>query len=592
MRKNKMVKSEETKKPWNENRFFGVIKKIKKLEYWPLLITLGVLIISYLAYFAFAYWQEIPNVNLFDQSETDTQVLSANYSIAKSVVAMWNMLPLQIVSSVLLCILAIVAAILTYLKKMTWKRATILLLFAGAILRITYGLYTDNITTRQHDVWRGDGYFMAHSDITMYIYNYFKSPEPIFNVDGSVDFTASYQWYHPQLSHWIFALFMRFNSLFMDNNPWVLYQSIRILTISISVVGMFVAYKLTDELKLSERGKFLMNAIIIFCPMFYRLAGMSNNDPLTIFFMILALYFAIRWYKKQTFFNIIIIAISIGLSMASKLSGALIAIPVALIFLVVLIKNIKEKNGAKDVSLSRLILQFSVFALVVAPLGLYWPIMSYIKYDQPLVAVWIPNWSNIVIAENATFFSKYLMFDFEQFFQYPFIHLQTITSNEGLIQDNNMYDMMLKSPLFGEFSYSKSFLFLAYIMQYSVFLLAIAFVALSVFDVIIGIIKNIKECKKVSVTKIGSFDFWIMALLFFLFLINMIFFTSKYQYACSYDFRYIVPIIIPFGYFIAKGTDKLSTSTNRMTSAICNGFVMLFVAVFIMSSSAFYILIG
>lgn len=587
-----MAKDEKMKKPWCENKFFCALKKIVELKYWPLLLALGVLIISYLAYFAFAYWQAVPDVNLFDISETNTQVLWENYSTAKSIVAMWNMMPLQIVSSVLLCILAIVAGLLTYWKKMTWKRATILLLFAGAILRITYGLYTDNITTRQHDVWRGDGYFMAHSDITMYIYNYFKSPEPIIKFDGSVDFTASYQWYHPKLSHWIFALFMRFNSLFMGNNSWVLYQSIRILTISVSIIGMFVAYKLTDELKLSERGKFLMNAIIIFCPMFYRLAGMSNNDPLTIFFMILALYFAIRWYKKQSFFNIALIAMSIGLSMASKLSGALIAIPVAAIFLIVLIKNIKNKKDKNSIPISKLIIQFSIFAVIVAPLGLYWPVMSYIKYDQPLVAVWIPDWSNIVIAENATFFSKYLMFDFGQFFQYPFIHLQTITSSEGLIQDNNMYDMMLKSPLFGEFSYSKSLLFLAYIMQYTVFFLAISFVALSIFDVVIGIIKNIKEYKETRVIKIGSFDFWIMALLFFLFLINMIFFTSKYQYACSYDFRYIVPIIIPFGYFIAKGMDRLSIGVNRTTSMICNSFVMASVAIFILSSSAFYILIG
>ena len=582
---------ETSQKEYSKCPVCSFFQKIGKLKYWPLLLCLLILVVVYLSYFAFAIWQNVPNVELYKPGEDNQDTIWHDYEIAKAAVSAWNEIPLQIVA---VCSLSIVVFVTLYLlieKKMTWKKAAILIMITGAILRITYGLYSDNITTRQQDVWRGDGYHMGHFDITMYIFKNFSSPDPIYNVDGSVDFTASYQWYHPKLAHWTYAMFMRFNSLFVGDNTWVVYQTIRILTITLSIMEMYVMWRLIQELDLSNRGKLIMLTVVTFCPMFYRLSAMSNNDPMVVFFMILSIYFAVRWYKNHSFFNIVIVAISIGLAMECKLSGVIIAIPVAFIFLVGLINTLKNRNQKDSLKISTLIWQFVCFAAIVFPIGLFHTVYAYIKYDQPIVAVWLPTYSSIVVPNRVSFASKYLWFDFQQYFQYPFIQLQLIRTN-SYVQDNNLYDLLLKSPLFGEFSYNNSYITFAYIMQYSIFILAVAFVALSIFDVVLGIIKGSKNLKTNKKFSFGSISFWLMAIIFFTFYFNIIMFTTQYKYVCSYDFRYIVPIIIPFGYFIAKGIDSIEKTSNPTFAKPVSYCVIAILSVFIIASSTFYILIA
>ena len=74
--------------------------------------------------------------------------------------------------------------------------------------------------------------------------------------------------------------------------------------------------------------------------------------------------------------DIIFIAFSIGLGMFTKLTVGLIAPAVAAVFLVILIKN--PKNFKK------LILQFVTFGIICIPIGLFWSIRNFVKYDIPL----------------------------------------------------------------------------------------------------------------------------------------------------------------------------------------------------------------
>ena len=94
----------------------------------------------------------------------------------------------------------------------------------------------------------------------------------------------------------------------------------------------------------------------------------------------MALFFALKYKEKQNFRYIVLTAVGIGLSMATKLSNAVIAVPIAFIFLLVLIQTIKKTN---TLSLKKFILQIAVFAVIVFPLGLAIPIYHKIAFDMP-----------------------------------------------------------------------------------------------------------------------------------------------------------------------------------------------------------------
>lgn len=84
-------------------------------------------------------------------------------------------------------------------------------------------------------------------------------------------------------------------------------------------------------------------SLIAFNPSFIIFAGSINNDILSITFMLGAILWTLRWYKTRTMRNIIPIALCIGFGMMTKLSVALVAPAVGLLFLLCFIVNFKKE---------------------------------------------------------------------------------------------------------------------------------------------------------------------------------------------------------------------------------------------------------
>ena len=76
----------------------------------------------------------------------------------------------------------------------------------------------------------------------------------------------------------------------------------------------------------------------------------------------------------------------------TKLSTGLVAFPVAWLFLARLIKTIRDNKDAKGrkkvLKTKELIKQFAFFALVVFPLGLWFPLKNLISYGVPVTYVY------------------------------------------------------------------------------------------------------------------------------------------------------------------------------------------------------------
>ena len=119
-------------------------------------------------------------------------------------------------------------------------------------------------------------------------------------------------------------------------------------------------------------------AVVAFHPSFIILAGSVNNDMLSVLFSLLSVLAAVRWYREPTLPRILCVALAVGLGMMTKLSVAMVAPAIAVLFAVKFFQSRAFK---------RLIGQFAAFAAVCCPLGLWWGVRNLIRTDTPLTYV-------------------------------------------------------------------------------------------------------------------------------------------------------------------------------------------------------------
>ena len=271
---------------------------------------------------------------------------------------------------------SVVIAVAVYLginKKLTTQNIIILLFAAGFVIRLNYilGTYLTNTRrVRQHDLYKFGGE-KGHSAYIEHFYNNgFTMPD--------FDPTTKAQFYHPPLHHFLSALWMRLLTTFNMSYDRAI-SSLQFLTLFYSMCFLVVAERTLDKLKLRGLGKIIPLAIITFHPTFIIFSGSVNNDNLSTLFTLLAFYAALAWEKEPIMKNIMLIAVSVGLGMSTKLSVALITPAIAIIFLDKVIYN-----GKNFVSYFK---QFVAFAFVCLPLGLWFYVRNSVKFDVPITYV-------------------------------------------------------------------------------------------------------------------------------------------------------------------------------------------------------------
>ena len=182
-------------------------------------------------------------------------------------------------------------------------------------------LYTP-YDVRQHDI--GVIGSSGHLD---YIYTIVKT--------GILPTSNSEQLYHPPFYYYISAILFKIATLFYDNNDFA-FNAVRLVPCIASCATMIVSYKIFRNLKLSKPAILIATTIVCLHPAFIYLAGSINNDMLSIFFGAVTILYTIKWYFDQSFKNIILLALALGLGMMTKLSVVMIAPVIAVVFLYVL----------------------------------------------------------------------------------------------------------------------------------------------------------------------------------------------------------------------------------------------------------------
>ena len=442
-----------------------------------------------------------------------------------------------------------------YLKgknKLSIETFAILIMIAGFSMRIGYAFYT-GANCRQHDVEMYNGKNLAtyenggqgHFAYTLYIYEHGTLPPEI-----------KWQFYHPPLWHSLSAGFMRIYGFFKgETDIATLYNSCMILSSYIGCLTLYACKKVVFEIIPSNKGKGITLLLLAFHSQFFIMAGWMNNEQLALMFTIFSLYFAIRYHKTNSWVNIVLCAFSIGCGMMSKISAATIALPIGIIFIYDLVRNIKDKKTVTT------LLQFGAFLLICAPLGLWFQIKNIVQFGFDSIKVPSISTSSSLSVINYSIWQRFGLFNPLNIKEGMFCILRP---NENGYMDYNVWLYTLKCSVFGEYSYWGGMVFAGGLLVANSLLILLCIY--TAFDVVIREWK--KDTRNLNI---------LMIVIILESLIAYIYFQITNPVTCTQDFRYMTFILIPSMYFVGKSFSE--KSGNKMyKNIVIYATVILFVS--------------
>lgn len=244
---------------------------------------------------------------------------------------------------------------------------------------------------------------------------------------------APWAYYNPPFYHLTAAVLLRF---FMglgipEVNAWELLHYYPCVVIFVTTVGM---YKILKQFDIKGLPLWLGTVLISFHPTLNYLSVTINNDPLSLMLTVWAIYFAVKWFKQPTTKSIVGVALCIGLGMMTKLSVALIAPPVAILFLV---RFIKDKQYIPQLK------QFGIFSAICFPLGLFWSVRNWWLFKTPITYVQsLPITTGQYVGEYTSW---------QRFGLPPFSDFTRVDSSWSRgTADHNLWSQTLRTALFDD----------------------------------------------------------------------------------------------------------------------------------------------
>lgn len=485
----------------------------------------------------------------------------------------YNLFNIKILSFSLILSFIFVFLYLYYKNKLNKKMIIFFIISLGLILRINYSL-ANSIFSRQHDV--GQAFEDGHYGYALFIFRNWNLPDINTN-----------QLYQPPLNAILQAIWMKINSIFISidnnlndiylnifnnqfsfeyNNDLIiyldsLYSTCRILSCFYSCLTLLVINKILNEFNLSNRTYFLILLLIATQPVLIMFSGSMNNDNLSYLFFFCSLLFAIKWFKKPCYLYIALIGLCIGLGMLCKLSVGFIAFIIGPMMIIKLIEYFKKKDYS-------LLVQLIIFSLIVFPLGLSYAFRNYFLFNQSFTYILDfgrDSWLHAVIKEKSIY-ERFLSLPFSQLFHFE----------RGIYHDYQEYNIwvdLIKTSIFGEFSYDNSIFgigFILYILNIGYWLFLI--------PCFIFIFRKIK-----NKTYQGDMSLTILSIgLIILAFISYISLCIKMPYSCSSNFRYITYISLAISNLYCLSLENLKYKKLKIVFTNLLVFYSFFSVLFIL----------
>lgn len=420
---------------------------------------------------------------------------------------------------------------------------TIIILILGIVARLIACILATP-TEFQHDVTFESGHF----DYAKYIYRNWHLAD-----------TNYYEFSQPPINAYLQAIVMKIASYFRSSHTGLiqLYSYSKYLTLIYSILTLIIIYKIIKEFDLPKYASNIFLAIMSFYPALIIMTTQYSNDSLGYMFFYLSLFLGIRWAKYKKASTIILLAISIGLGMLTKVSVGLIAFIIGPMMIAVLIKSIYHKDemanvaSTKNLTTKSIMIQLVIFALIVFPLGLSYSIRNYILFGQGFGEIFdIVKGSLFDTAIRPySIFDRYVVFRFDRLFDKKY----------GIFHDwleFNIWVDLIKTSTFDEFQFTFKNL---YPILYTIYILNIIFWFVSFISIVYNIVCVAKKfLYKLSAAKkdkakkgdskcienVVSYDNlrYLSLMLYFLAIVAYLLFNIRYPRSCNSNYRYIAYI--------------------------------------------------
>ena len=451
-------------------------------------------------------------------------------------------------------------------RTITFSSVSKAIIFIALNAMVYYGFSIPvNSSVNKNDWWVGT-HQGSHWEIIIHMWDEGPFAAPPLKADGTYDIANQY--YQQKLWHYSVTLWAKFHNLFFGsvssepipyfaNIGWdvftyrmdLSFETIKIFQAMIGFWIYFFTYKIFERLGLKKWRLTLATFLFCFLPFYAYLPFIYNNDAMSLMFALMALYFALRYYRSEKILDLIVVAVAMGLGMMSKINAVLFAMPIAFIFLYDLIIRIKYKENVK-----KFIFQMCVFALIVFPLGLWYPIFEKVTYNEPFGYVLYPgneHSGNYIDSSFFGVFDRYIGIFTSDFFTSPYKRDwgATIPASYGNL-DFNIWTGLFKSALFGDCpvgSWHEGPLSL--VAKSATLLQNFWLMAILAFFILLG--------SKLFVLALEGFkkaDYSIAILLAVFFLTayaNYVYFCISFPFTSTMHFRYAPMFIFPFFYVLS-----------------------------------------
>lgn len=342
--------------------------------------------------------------------------------------------------------------------------------------------------------------------------------------------------YNPPLYHLLQAGFMRAN-LWLGVPQAVALENLQVLTLVLASACPMVAVDLMRFLKIGERGVRTGAAVAAFQPQIWIFGATLNNDILSILCIFVCILFTVRWERTRRMADILGIAAGLGLGMAAKLSVALLIPCIATVFAAAFFRDLKRWKSYMG--------QFAAFLAASVPVAVAWPLYHLLAFDMPLNYVRLP-------AEtiNVGHLSLWKRFGLPDWFARRELFYTGVRKT-----DHNVWMQTLKTGVFDELTLFEK----GTAMWYVSYLLMILFAGLIVIGLVLlirALVKRPAGLSGLSAAFLGMYGLLLAG--------NYVKFCLDYPYICTFNFRYVMPLLLlcALGFAIHRGRSRRSGWLN------------------------------
>ncbi|MBQ8596574.1 MAG: glycosyltransferase family 39 protein [Lachnospiraceae bacterium] len=424
--------------------------------------------------------------------------------------------------------------------------AVFMMLFLGILIRCGYVLLS-GLYDRQHDagIYTGMGtpdINSGHIGYIEYLYKFGQLPDMNpYEVFG---------YYHPPFHHIISCLWLQLN-LLLGTTEELAFENLQIIPLLYSCLTMTVTWKILKTLDIDGNGLFIALAFAIFHPATIIMAGSVNNDMLTTLFMAVTILYTLKFIRDKQLKYLVILALSIGFGMITKLNSAVLAVPVGLIFLLHFISVIRAKDRSL---LLKWIKNYCIFAVIVIPIGLSWIIRNALLFRiKPGVPV--PGEESLMYTGTYSLWDRLGIPSFSDWrFHFPFHPFKSEACH-------NTWVIMFHTSLFTE-EYPTELPDILLILCQIVFFLAVVFGVITAVLLMVVLLKKLTNCMDRIFLLSG----------YAVMLFSFAAFVIIYPYTCSSDFRYITICLVYIAIALGLGNkyylQKNSGAAGKAAPAI------------------------